>query len=62
MVKFGILKRSVFGEKPPVKVEYQLTPFGIRFKGILDEIRTLEEQLKKNIPTLSDKIQKGKLG
>ncbi len=43
MVGFGILQRSVRGEKPPVEVEYLLTPFGQRFMRVLDEVRRLQE-------------------
>jgi len=43
MIRFGIVRRTVFGEKPPVEVEYVLTPFGRRFLGILDEVRRLQE-------------------
>jgi len=43
MTRFGIVERTVFGEKPPVEVEYRLTPFGFRFIGILDEVRRLQE-------------------
>ena len=43
MNRFGIVLRTVFGEKPPVEVEYSLTPFGLRFMGILDEVRRLQE-------------------
>jgi DNA-binding HxlR family transcriptional regulator len=43
MVHFGILQRTVFGEKPPVEVEYRLTPFGQRFMRIIDEVRQLQE-------------------
>lgn len=43
MVGFGILQRSVRGEKPPVEVEYLLTPFGHRFMRILDEVRRLQD-------------------
>lgn len=43
MMAFGILRRTVFGEKPPVQVEYVLTPFGRRFLRILDEVRRLQE-------------------
>ncbi|RME29171.1 MAG: transcriptional regulator [Candidatus Zixiibacteriota bacterium] len=43
MVRFGILRRTVFGEKPPVKVEYRLTPFGSRFMKIIDEVQRLQE-------------------
>ena len=43
MIRFGIMRRTVFGLKPPVEVEYQLTPFGRRFLKILDEVRKLQE-------------------
>ncbi|MGP0594746.1 winged helix-turn-helix transcriptional regulator [Nitrospira sp. T9] len=43
MIRFGILRRTVLGQKPPVEVEYQLTPFGRRFLKILDEVRRLQE-------------------
>ena len=42
MVRFGIVERTVFGEKPPLEVVYLLTPFGRRFMGILDEVRRLQ--------------------
>jgi DNA-binding HxlR family transcriptional regulator len=45
MIRFGIVQRPVFGEKPPVEVEYRLTPFGLRFMRILDEVRGLQEAL-----------------
>jgi DNA-binding HxlR family transcriptional regulator len=43
MIRFGIVRRTVFGEKPPVEVEYLLTPFGRRFLRILGEVRRLQE-------------------
>jgi DNA-binding HxlR family transcriptional regulator len=43
MTRYGILRRVVFGEKPPVEVEYRLTEFGRRFLRILDEVRRLQE-------------------
>lgn len=43
MIRFGIVRRVVLGEKPPLEVEYRLTPFGRRFLGILDEVRRLQE-------------------
>jgi DNA-binding HxlR family transcriptional regulator len=45
MLRYGIVGRSVFGEKPPVEVEYHLTSFGRRFLGILDEVRKLQGEL-----------------
>ncbi len=43
MIRFGIMRRTVFGIKPPVEMEYQLTPFGRRFLKILNEVRNLQE-------------------
>jgi DNA-binding HxlR family transcriptional regulator len=45
MIRFGLLKRTVFGEKPPVEVEYRLTPLGRRFMVILKEVRRLQEAI-----------------
>lgn len=45
MVRFGIVSRTVFGERPPIQVEYALTPFGRRFIRILDEVRRLQEDV-----------------
>lgn len=45
MTRFGILERTVYGDKPPVEVEYRFTPFGLRFMGILDEVRRLQESV-----------------
>lgn len=45
MTRFGILKRTVFGDKPPVEVEYRLTPLGCRFMQILEEVRRLQEAI-----------------
>jgi DNA-binding HxlR family transcriptional regulator len=49
MLKFGILEREVRGDKPPVVVEYKLTPFGRRFSKLIDDIKNLEETLKKKL-------------
>ena len=43
MTRFGILQRTVFGEKPPVQVEYTLTCFGRSFMRILDEVHKVQE-------------------
>jgi DNA-binding HxlR family transcriptional regulator len=43
LTRFGIVRRTVRGEKPPVEVEYRLTDFGRRFLRILDEVRRLQE-------------------
>lgn len=55
MTRFGILRRAVFGEKPPVEVEYQLTPFGRCFMGILDEVRRLQEAVDRGAIPESEK-------
>jgi len=44
LVRFGVLKREVFPEIPP-RVEYRLTPFGMRFAGILEMIERLDDEL-----------------
>jgi len=45
LMRCGIAHRTVFGEKPPVEVDYALTPFGRRFMGILEEGRRLQDAL-----------------
>ena len=42
MQRFGIVERTVCGDKPPLEVQYLLTPFGRRFMGILDAVRQLQ--------------------
>lgn len=46
MTRFGIVHRTVRGEKPPVEVEYLLTPFGRRFMGILEEVQRLQQAVE----------------
>jgi DNA-binding HxlR family transcriptional regulator len=45
MTHFGIVRRTVFGEKPPIEVEYRLTALGQRFMRILDEVQRLQAAL-----------------
>jgi DNA-binding HxlR family transcriptional regulator len=45
MQRFGIVTRTVTGEKPPIEVEYFLSPFGRRFIRIIDEVRHLQEEV-----------------
>jgi DNA-binding HxlR family transcriptional regulator len=45
MVRFGIVERMVTGEKPPLEVDYRLTPLGRRFITILDEVKRLQEEM-----------------
>lgn len=58
MLRFGILERTVLGEKPPVEVNYVLTPFGRRFVGILDEVRRLQEAVDSATMSGSGEFQK----
>jgi DNA-binding HxlR family transcriptional regulator len=39
----------VVGEKPPLEVQYKLTPFGNRFKKLIEEVRQLQEAVNKGI-------------
>ena len=55
MIRFGVLERTVRGEKPPVEVNYLLTPFGRRFLRILDEVRRLQEAV--NNGTISESLE-----
>lgn len=43
--RFGIVRRTVVGDKPPVEVDYLLTPFGRRFIDLLDEVRRLQRDI-----------------
>lgn len=45
LTRFGLLDRRVHGEKPPVVVEYRLTPLGRRFMRVLAEVKKLQEAL-----------------
>ena len=45
MVRFGLITRTVLGEKPPLEVRYTLTPFGRQFVRVLDEIQRLQTQI-----------------
>ena len=54
LTRFGIVDRQVFGEKPPIEVEYVLTPFGRRFLCILDEVRKLQEAIDAGEVAASD--------
>lgn len=44
-LRYGIVHRTVIGDRPPIQVEYALTPFGERFIRILDEVRRLQEDV-----------------
>ena len=58
MLRFGIVRRTVLGEKPPVEVEYVLTPFGRRFIGIIEEVRRLQEAVDSGAISESAAIRK----
>lgn len=58
VTRFGIMQRTVFGEKPPVQVEYVLTPFGHRFMGVLEEVRRLQEAVDNETILENSKLQK----
>ena len=49
MIRFGIVSRTVLGDRPPIHVEYALTTFGQRFIRILDEVRRLQEDVDNGI-------------
>lgn len=54
MLRFGIVERTVSGTKPPLEVVYELTPFGRRFLGILDEVRQLQAAIDDVAPLPRD--------
>jgi DNA-binding HxlR family transcriptional regulator len=43
--RFGLATRRVRGDKPPVEVDYALTPLGTRFLGVLGAIEALQRDL-----------------
>ena len=43
--KDGLISRKVFGEKPPVRVEYALTDFGKTFIPVLEAITSWGNQI-----------------
>ena len=45
MVRFGLITRTVRGERPPLEVRYTLTPFGSQFVRVLEEIQRLQTHL-----------------
>lgn len=44
LVRFGILEKQAYPELPP-RVEYRITPFGVRFLGVLDGIDALQREI-----------------
>jgi DNA-binding HxlR family transcriptional regulator len=45
MLRFGIVERTVLGERPPLEVRYSLTALGARFRAVLDEVARLQADL-----------------
>lgn len=45
LVRFGILAKTSYAELPP-RVEYQLTPFGQKFCGLLDGVDALQRDME----------------
>jgi DNA-binding HxlR family transcriptional regulator len=45
MLRFGLLERRSYAESRP-RVEYSLTPVGVRLGSILDEIQSLQAELE----------------
>ncbi len=43
-VEFGILERTSYPELPP-RVEYHVTPFGMKFIQILDQLEALQDEI-----------------
>ncbi len=43
-VEFGILERTSYPELPP-RVEYHVTPFGMKFIQILDQLQALQDEI-----------------
>ncbi len=57
MVRFGILERIVRGEKPPIEVDYLLTPFGRRFLRVIDEVRRLQQEVDGGAVAIADRTR-----
>ena len=58
MIRFGIVRRTVFRDRPPIQVEYGLTGFGCRFMIIIDEVRRLQQDVDDGtVPTSTERRQ-----
>lgn len=60
LLRFGIVTRTVFGEKPPFEVEYVLTPYGRRFMRIIDEVRRLQETVDRGRVPVAANVEESK--
>lgn len=47
-MEFGIIQRIAYDEAPP-RVEYVVTPFGMKFIRILDELEKLQREINSEI-------------
>jgi DNA-binding HxlR family transcriptional regulator len=47
LLRYGIVERTARGTKPPIEVEYTLTPLGRRFEGLIAEVRRLQADLER---------------
>ncbi len=56
LLRYAIIRREVFGDKPPVEVVYSLAPFGERFTRLLTEIERLQDELSLNRPRPSHSV------
>lgn len=45
LLRYGVVRRTVIGDKAPLEVEYRLTRFGQRFMKVLDEVRRLQDEV-----------------
>lgn len=60
MTRFGLVQRTVRGEKPPLEVAYRLTPFGGRFMRIIKEVRRLQEAVDRGTIAVADELREKK--
>lgn len=47
LVRYGLAEKTIFPESPP-RVEYTLTPFGLKFVEVLEAIKRLEREFSEN--------------
>ncbi|WP_130802273.1 winged helix-turn-helix transcriptional regulator [Acinetobacter ihumii] len=48
--KDGFISRTVYGDRPPIKVVYALTDFGNSFKPVLDALSLWSHQMVGQLP------------